>query len=66
MQSINKHFVREAQIMIGLLVVPIVIGIIAALVVPFLLHQIDIDKCLDSGGKFEYGKKQCIGKRQGE
>jgi hypothetical protein len=66
MPSINKHFVREARIMIGLLAVPIILGIIVAFVVPFLLHQIDIDKCLDSGGKFEYGKKQCIGKRQGE
>lgn len=66
MQSINKHFSREVKIMIGIFMVPIIIGVIAAYIVPFLLHQVEIDKCLDSGGKFEYQHSRCIGKGKSE
>jgi hypothetical protein len=62
MQSINKHFSREVKIMIGIFMVPIIIGVIAAFIIPCVLHQVEIDKCLDSGGKFEYQKNRCIGK----
>jgi hypothetical protein len=41
---------------------PIIIGVIAAFIVPYMLHQVDIDKCLDSGGKFEYQNNRCVWK----
>lgn len=62
MQSINKHFSREVKIMIGIFMAPIIIGVIAAFIVPYVLGQVEIDKCLDSGGKFEYQNNRCIGK----
>jgi len=37
-QGINKHFNREIKIMIWLLLTPIVIGIIVALLFPYLKH----------------------------
>lgn len=66
MPSINSHFSREAKIMIGLLVVPLVVGLIVSIFAPSIMHQLDVDRCLDSGGKFDYDNSTCIGGDQSE
>ncbi len=59
MQSINKHFSREAKIMLWLFVAPIIIGVVLSYVIPILKHHSKVDRCLDSGGKYIYEKHQC-------
>jgi hypothetical protein len=46
MPSINQHFSREVKIMIGLFVAFLLSYMIAAFVVPYLSHHIDVDRCL--------------------
>gem|GEM_PF-4000323 len=46
------------MILLPLLV--ILVGILAGIVVPYVLRQIEIDKCLDAGGSFDYQTKSCL------
>ena len=46
--------------MAGSVVVLVLLGMLAGLVGPWLLHQIDVDKCLDRGGAFDYDNNKCI------
>lgn len=45
--------------MLGVLVAPILIGLIFAYVTPYIMHHIKVDRCLDSGGKYIYEKNEC-------
>ena len=38
----------------------VVIGVLAAVVGPWLHQQVGIDQCLDSGGKYDYEANSCI------
>lgn len=52
--------------MIGIFIAPIIIGFISAFFVPNILNQVEIYRCLDSGGKFKYQNNRCIGKKHEE
>jgi len=57
--NINKHFKREGKAMFAISVAPIVLGLIIALAYPYLSKHINIDKCLDDGGRFNYKANSC-------
>jgi len=57
--SINKHFKRESKIMLWFLFLPLILGIIAAFLLPFIQFHLDVDKCLDAGGAFNYATCEC-------
>lgn len=56
----KNHFVREAKLMLLFPLLLILLGIIAGLLVPIVMKQVEIDRCLDSGGKFDYNTNQCL------
>ncbi len=45
--------------MICFFVAPIVIGILAAILLPQILVNSEIDSCLDAGGSFNYESCKC-------
>ncbi len=45
--------------MIWFLMAPIVIGILAAILLPQFLASSKIDSCLDAGGSFDYESCKC-------
>ena len=49
----------DSKIMIFLFVTPIAIGIIVAIAYPHLSLHLKVDKCLDSGGSFNYESCEC-------
>ena len=57
--DINKHFKRESKIMIWFFWAIPFIGLLAAFVLPKFLHNIEVDKCLDNGGSFNYQNCEC-------
>lgn len=58
--GISNHFRREARIMAGMLLVLLLLGLIASFVGPYLIRYIEVDRCLDSGGKYDYEKNCCL------
>jgi hypothetical protein len=61
MSSINRHFKFKGWLMLAVLLVPIALGIIAAIVVPYLQTYLADDRCLDAGGSYDYKTESCIG-----
>ena len=59
MASINRHFKLEGWLMVAAIALPLVLGIAAAVLVPFVRTQIAVDRCLDSGGKYNYETDAC-------
>ncbi len=57
--GISSHFRREAKIMAGIFVLIVALAVLAAWLVPILKHHIAIDRCLDSGGSFNYKTYDC-------
>lgn len=57
---IPDRFKKEAKLMFLIPLVLIVFGILAALFVPKISRQIDIDSCLDTGGKYDYEIDKCV------
>lgn len=57
--SISYHFEREAKIMVGLFLAMIVVLFFAEMIGPWVLRQIDIDRCFDSGGTFDHKNRKC-------
>jgi len=45
--------------MIGIMVLPIVFGLILALILPSFFQESKVDLCLDNGGSFNYEKCVC-------
>jgi hypothetical protein len=66
--GINRHFRRVAIVIVMMTSVPIMIllGIVLALAAPYILTQIDIDRCLDSDGKWEYSVNNCVTENPGK
>jgi len=60
MRSISKHFERESWVMLGFVAGPLLLGILAAMVVPYLLHKGDVNRCMRSGGKYNDEKQVCV------
>ena len=46
--------------MLLLLPVMIVLGLAAAYVVPRVIEFVDVDRCLDQGGSFDYSARTCV------
>jgi len=59
MNSINRHFKRESKVMIWVLVLPIILGLLFGLFVPYLATLNESDSCLDSGGSYNYESCKC-------
>jgi hypothetical protein len=57
----KSHFSREAKMMLFFPLILIIMGILASIFAPKILRQLDIDRCLDNGGKFDYEKNICVG-----
>lgn len=57
--NINHHFKRESKIMIWGVVLPIILGVLAAFIVPWFLTFMQVDSCLDSGGSYDYENCRC-------
>ena len=60
MPSISQHFKRESWVMLGFIAGPLLLGILAAMVVPYLLHEADVKRCIGSGGKYNDDKQFCV------
>lgn len=54
-------FKKEAKLMFLIPLVLIIFGILASLFIPKISRQLDIDNCLDGGGKYDYENNKCIG-----
>ena len=59
MPDINKHFRREALIMLGLLPLAVLIGLFFGVILPWLISQVVIDGCLDAGHQYNYEENHC-------
>jgi len=57
--DINSHFKRESKIMLWFMIAPIIIGLLVAVILPYVLTESKIDVCLDGGGSFNYDICQC-------
>ena len=57
--NINKHFRRETKIMIGVMVFPIVLGLLLMVIWPYIFSTSKIYICLDNGGSFNYENCSC-------
>jgi len=58
-KGISHHFRRESKIMVGLFITVIFLGIFAAIVVPRLMFHLEVDRCLDLGGSYNYEAGLC-------
>ena len=55
-----SHFRREAKLMVAAaLGLPALLAILGALVAPYLVEYLAVDRCLDAGGQFNYGESVC-------
>ncbi len=54
-----QHFEREAKWIAAVFVLLVAAGVAAAFVVPYVLTQIDVDRCLDNGGRDDRAAAQC-------
>ena len=57
--GISNQFRRESKLMVGVFFAVILLGVLAAIVVPRLMFHFDVDRCLDLGGAFNYEKGRC-------
>jgi hypothetical protein len=57
------HFELKAKILVRGFLVFIGLILVAGFVVPWLLEQVAIDRCLDAGGRFDYQSNICAGVR---
>jgi len=55
------HFKFEAKMMIWLAMALIGIAFIVGMVAPWFMHQLDVDRCLDAGGAYDYQISACVG-----
>ena len=58
-KGISHHFRREAKLMFGVFLAVIMLGILAAIIVPRMMLHFDSDRCLELGGVFNYEAGHC-------
>ena len=61
--SINEHFRREGKFNLWIVVLPILIGIVAAIVIPNVLDLLDRRaeaRCHEAKGTYEREQHSCI------
>lgn len=56
-----RHFKFEARLLIWLLLVLAGLSFVVGVAAPWLMHQLDIDRCLDAGGAYDYKTEVCVG-----
>ncbi|MGK2945649.1 MAG: hypothetical protein ACSLFC_13015 [Desulfuromonadales bacterium] len=59
-KSQDGFFKKEAKFMVGTIIGLIVVVVLAAWLIPFLSHHIEVDRCLDSGGAYDYENNVCL------
>jgi hypothetical protein len=59
MASINSHFKVEGWLMVLVLLVPLLVGLVVLVAAPYISTQLAVDKCLDSGGSYNYETNAC-------
>jgi cytochrome c biogenesis factor len=57
--GISSHFRREAKLMAGVVLAVLLLGVLAAVLVPSIVQFVAVDKCLDAGGTFDYANNTC-------
>jgi hypothetical protein len=57
--GISRHFLRETKILVGLFLAPIVLAVLVGLFGPQLLRFLEVDRCLDAGGSYDYDAGIC-------
>jgi len=60
MLKMSDHFSREAKLMPFFPALLVVIGVLAAVLGPWINQQVEIDRCLDAGGRYDHGTNSCI------
>jgi hypothetical protein len=60
MTSINRHFKREAKLFLFLPLLFIVLGLLAAIVVPNIQAWLVRDRCVKAGGTFVPETETCV------
>ena len=60
MPSINRLFKLEGWLPFAVLLGMLALGLIAAFVLPSVLQFLEVDRCLDEGGKYNYETSQCM------
>jgi hypothetical protein len=63
--GMSGHFRRQARIMVRLIIGVIGIGLLVALLAPRIGQWLAVDRCLDSGGSYNYQARVCEGARPG-
>lgn len=58
--GISNHFRREARMMAGTFIALLLLGLIASFVGPYLIRYMEVNRCLDSGGKYDDEKSACL------
>ena len=58
---IPDRFKKEAKLMFLIPLALIIFGILVSLFVTKISRQLDIDSCLDGGGKYDYDNDKCVG-----
>jgi hypothetical protein len=59
-RGISHHFERESKVMAGLPFVLMLIGLLAALVGPWVMHRLDISRCHKAGGSLNSETGDCV------
>jgi hypothetical protein len=62
MASINRQFKFEGWLMAATILLPLAVGLLAAVVAPILLKHLEVDRCLDNGGAYDYKTETCTTK----
>jgi hypothetical protein len=46
--------------MFAVVLLPLMVGIVAALVLPSVLSWLEVDRCLDAGGQYDRENSRCV------
>lgn len=60
LSAINSLLKNEVKVMLLAFLVPLVVGIVAAIIVPHIKSQVAIDRYLDRGGSYNHELKKCV------
>jgi hypothetical protein len=60
MHSINRLFKVEGWLPVAIFLTVLGIGLVAAFVAPLVLSYLDVDRCLDAGGAYNYESNHCV------
>jgi hypothetical protein len=58
--AINRHFRFEGKLMLAVVLLPLIVGIVAALVLPNVLSWLEGDRCMNAGGQYDRENGRCV------